>query len=688
MSINLRSLNILAILVMAPLFTINEMRADTVDSLTYYLLDDYVLQGTKEQTKLYVMPLSSTTIDAEKLDLRNVTSMKDFTGMVPNFIMIDRDTPHTSSVLVRGIGSKLRPAVVMYVDGVPHFEKSTFEFALNDVEKIDFLRGPQGTTYGRNAMGGIILVQTRSPFRHRGTSVRINGNTLGEMNARASHLGRISDHWAYSLAGTYRYFKGYIPNEFDGSMSDKAREGALNAKLEYSPSANTLVRFVNNFDITRQGAFTYGTFDPETKLVGSANLNHKSQYDRKMYDGGLIFTHHTDKHVIHGQLSTHLVDALYDVDQDGTAANIAFVLQSEKQKLFSQELRMESKYEGWYNWTIGLFGFQQQINRRVDITQKRKGQTSLTHRTNNEYSWGAAAYHQSSLTFGKFRFDAGVRFEYEKARLKYFEDKAGVKDDYHDALPFVHITPKASVQYFVTPTMQVYATVAQGYITGGFNTVRVGEDERFYGAEKSWNYEVGAKGAIIPGRLSAELALFAISTKDKQLNKIIPGLGQSTYNAGNTLSRGIEASLDTHITSDWHLSATYGYTHAVFTKYIAAKNEDYLGNFLPFVPRHTVAANTEYTIPLKSPVSESLILHLGYKGIGDMYWHENNAVKQAFYHLLDASVGVRSGGIHCTIWGTNLVDSKYLGYYYTVEKRQMGKPGRPRAIGMSIAYQF
>lgn len=682
-------LTTLVVLASTVLFNTGEVKAERTDSLTYHKLDDVVVMGVKEQTKLMIQPMNSTSIDLSSLENRKVSSIKDFTGMVPNFIMIDRDTPHTSSVLVRGVGSKLRPAVVMYVDGVPHFEKSTFDIALNDVESVDFLRGPQGSTFGRNAMGGIILVQTRSPFKYQGTTLRLNGSSLGEVEARISHLNRLSDHWAYSLSGNYRFFKGYIPNVYDGSMSDKAKQGAVNAKLEWSPNANTMVRFTNNLDISRQGAFTYGAVDTEKMTVASANLDHKSQYDRKMYDGGLLISHHANKYILRGQVSAHLVDALYDVDQDGTAKNESYVLQGEKQKLFSQELTLQGKNRGWYNWSLGAFAFQQKIDRTVDVTMIAPRAMQI-HRLNDEFTWGASLYHQSTFTlWERLKLEAGVRLDYEKARLKYFEDKNGKKTDEDNSMPFTHITPKASLQYFFTPDFQVYATVSQGYITGGFNTVYVGNDGRSYGAENSWNYEVGAKGWLVPRRLYGELVLFAIDTKDKQLNKTIPGLGQSTYNAGSTMSKGIEAALEARITERWNLSAGYGFTHAVLTD-----TDQFKGQFLPFVPRHTVAANTEYTIPFKSPLSETIKLHLGYKGIGDMYWHEDNAVKQDFYHLLDASMTVKSGGINYSIWGNNLMDSKYLGYYYTVDAKKiedvkkMGKPGRPRAIGVSISYEF
>ncbi|MDO5017510.1 MAG: TonB-dependent receptor [Porphyromonas sp.] len=666
------------------LFSFTEAKADDVDSLQYYGLDELVVTGIKQQSKLQELPISGTSVTAHQLQTRNIVSIKDFTGMVPNFIMIDRDTPHTSSILVRGMGSKLRPAVVMYVDGVPHFEKSTFEITMNDIDKIEFLRGPQSTTFGRNAMGGVILVQTKSPFKTQGTTVRVGYGSYGEVTASASHLDRISDHWAYSVAGNYRHFGGYIDNAFDGSKADKADQGALNVKLEFSPTANTLFRLTNNIDLVRQGAFTYGKVDPESDRVVSVDLNHPSVYTRKMYDGGLYVSHNTPAVTLKGQVSAHLVDGNYDVDQDGSSAEVANALQGERQKLFSQEISLESKREGLYHWTVGAFAFEQKIDRDIQV-QMFKPRDIVINRTNDEFTWGAALYHNSALSIGNFRLEGGLRVDYEKANLIYFESKLGKEIEEETDLPFFHFTPKFSLQYFFNPQSQIYATVSQGYITGGFNTVQAPGIERSYGAENSWNYEVGAKGVLVPGRLSGELVLFLVDTKNKQLNKTIPGLGQSTHNAGSSTSKGIEASVEAQLTKDWTLSGAYGFTHALFTSYEVDEKVDYTGNQLPFVPKHSIALNTEYRIPVRSTLLREIQLHVGYKGIGDMYWNEDNKKKQDFYHLLDASVTLNMGKTTWTVWGNNLLNSDYLGYYYTVTNKAMGKPGRPLMVGASVA---
>lgn len=653
-----------------------------------YSLDDVVIMGIKERSKLRIEPISSTSMGVKQLQLGNITSLKEVIGMVPNFIMLDRDTPHTSSVLVRGIGSKLNSAVVVYVDGVPHFEKNAFEVSFNDLEHLEFLRGPQATTFGRNAMGGVILMQTRSPFKYQGNKVRVGYGRFNEIRVDASRLARVGTHWAYAIAGNYQHQGGYLVNSFDGSPADKADKGGVNAKLEYSPNENTLYRLTQSVDYVKQGAFTYGKVDMETMKVPTISLDHPSEYTRLIYDGGLSVSYHADKFLLKGQLSSHFVNARYDVDQDGSPADAAFALQKEKQRFLSQELSMIGKNEGWYNWNLGLFAFQQKINRDVDVMVKLP-KLMHTLRLNDQFTWGVSLYHQSKFSISEeLKVEAGARIDYEKSRLAYSESKNGKKSESENSLPFIQVSPKISCQYFIVPDFQVYATVTKGYVTGGFNTVHIGTENRSYNAEHSWNYEIGAKGEIIPNKLTAELVAFAVTTRDKQLSKIIPVTGQITYNAGASRSLGMEASFDAQLTKQWGLSASYGYTNAKFTEYVSDKGIDFGGKFLPFVPEHTLAVNTQYHIPFSGRLLDSATIHLGYKGIGDMYWHEDNKAMQDFYQLLDASLSLKRAGITCTLWGTNLLNSQYLGYFYKQGPRNMGKPGVPLKAGVTVELNF
>ncbi|MBK5196590.1 MAG: TonB-dependent receptor, partial [Proteiniphilum sp.] len=247
---------------------------------------------------------------------------------------------------------------------------------------------------------------------------------------------------------------------------------------------------------------------------------------------------------------------------------------------------------------------------------------------------------------------------------------------------------KVSLQYRFNRDNQLYITWAKGYKTGGFNTVFEEEQERTFGPEKSWNYEIGGKAGLWGRRLFAEFALFYIDMQNQQVKQLLDMQGVRIFNAGSSVSKGMELSLRASPTSDLNVNISYGYTHATFSSYTYSSEVDYSGNYLPFVPRHTFSAGADYRIPFSTAISDRLLLQAGYTGMGEIFWHENNRVKQPFYGLLNASAGVEKGKLNLTLWAKNILNSTYLGYYFEASGRRLGKPGKPFTAGVSLSYSL
>ena len=144
----------------------NELPAVSEDTIREYSIESlWVVGDTKESRTLKDQPLSSSIITNVRMVREGIISMKSLTGVVPNLYIPNYGTKLTSSIYVRGVGSRINnSAVGMYVDGIPYWDKSAFDFDYADIERVEVLRGPQGTLYGRNTMGGLINVSTKSPF--------------------------------------------------------------------------------------------------------------------------------------------------------------------------------------------------------------------------------------------------------------------------------------------------------------------------------------------------------------------------------------------------------------------------------------------------------------------------------------------------------------------------------------------
>ncbi|HOT63872.1 MAG TPA: TonB-dependent receptor [Dysgonamonadaceae bacterium] len=263
-----------------------------------------------------------------------------------------------------------------------------------------------------------------------------------------------------------------------------------------------------------------------------------------------------------------------------------------------------------------------------------------------------------------------------------------LNNQYDSPLTFTQWTPKFSLQYWLNSDNQVYVTVAKGYKTGGFNTVFESEDERTFGPETSWNYEIGAKTSFFEKKLFVEAALFYIDIKNQQIKQLLDLQGLKVHNAGNTVSKGAELSLRANPIRNLSLSASYGYTHATFKDYVYNSTVNYAGNFLPFIPKHTLSINLEKIFPYRSAISDQILFNVGYTGMGEIYWSENNETKQPFYGTLDASLGTNKGKVEFTLWAKNMTDTKYLGYYFVSSGRKLGKPGKPFTAGVSLSYSL
>lgn len=671
------------------------LSANENDSLRTFSLDSIVVTNIKQPYSKWLQPTSISSINSNVIELKQIREMKDFSAFIPNFIMIDRDSKLTSSVFIRGVGSIINaPGVAMYVDGVPHFEKSSFDINLMAIDKIEFLRGPQGTLYGRNAMGGIILVHSKSPFIHQGTKIQLRYGRFNDINFSVSHLNRLSNKFAYSISGEYEHSDGFIPNIYTKKNADKLNSTSINSRLEWRPTNKLSFRLINGFNLTNQGAFTYGLVDTTKNWVDSINIDHESSYKRKIYDSGLQINFRNNYIWLSSQSSIQLLNDNYAVDQDASPKNLYYAIQTEDQFLLAQEINIHSLNESWYEWNAGVFAFNHQIKRGTDVFINMVKPNYQLEKRYNDYNRGFALFHQSSFRLTpSLNLEAGIRYDYENANSVHIENKIieGQKTligDYNSPLTFKQWTPKISAQYSLTNKTHIYATIAKGYKTGGFNTVFEKPEERTFQPEKSWNYEIGTKISLLQNKLNLETAFFYIDIKDQQVKQLIDLQGVKIYNAGKTVNKGIEFTLIAMPINNFNVNLSYGFTDAKFKEYIYSNKLDYSGNYLPFIPRNTLSAGGVYTINHHSILWDRLDIGANYIGMGKIYWHENNKINQPFYNLINASLTFYQNNMTLTFWGKNITNTKYLGYYFESAGKKLGKPGKPMSFGISASYRI
>jgi outer membrane receptor protein involved in Fe transport len=440
-----------------------------------------------------------------------IVESKNLSLTVPNMLHADYGARMTGSIYVRGLGSRMdQPAVGLYLDGVPILNKNNYDFDYFDVRRIDVLRGPQGTLYGRNTIGGVIDVQTLSPFDRQGVRLGAgygNGNSL---QAQAAIYRRPSAKFGWSLSASRRSTDGFFTNTFDGSDADRSRTAALRFKLQALLGGGWSVENSLYAGLVRQRGFAYAPYDEATGLAGPIDHNDPNTYDRAGLVEGLTFRYEGAKWRLSSTTSWQFTDDDMVLDQDFSPRSMFTLRQSQREHAFTQEFTARSATTRRRQWIAGLFGFYRSLRTDAPVDFKRDGIDELILANANRgihnvfpdadltirersfpiYSdfelpaGGVSLYHQSTWDAGRWNFTAGIRADWELTAIRYANSTEisyalppvipdhrtlSVSMDGSRARSFFEVMPRAAVMY-ETAVGNLYASVSRGYKAGGYNT--------------------------------------------------------------------------------------------------------------------------------------------------------------------------------------------------------------------------
>lgn len=799
------------------------------DTLRTVALDEVAVVSTpKETERLRQQPAAVSLINQETMAAHRINNIKGAGAIVPNLFIPDYGSRITSAIYLRGVGSRINtPAVALYVDNVPYTDKSAYDFNFHDIERIDVLRGPQGTLYGRNAMGGIIRVHTRNPFFYQGTDIKL-GYATGDnhRNVALTHYHRPSEKTAFSVGGYYEGGGGLYHNVTTGRDADWMNAGGGRVRAVHRASDAWKFDFTAYYDYNRERAYPYrymGSVDAgaedHPEYIGTICNNREHTYRRSLAGGGVSIEHSAPTWCMTAVTGLqYLRDRMY-LDQDFTADDIYTLEQRQRLCAVSEELIFRSrrrnarwKWLGGVNFLYqslhtdgpvafygdGLRWLEGNINANMPDASKlgmlsAMGFGSMGVRFTGDVLdmggkfdtpvLGAAIFHQSTLTLApRFTATVGLRLDYEHLSMGYdapstvdyaFEmpntanDKMSVRLDalqsrlrYAGTLKDNHVKllPKFALRYkFRDETGSLYASVAMGQRSGGYNLQMFGDllqgalsadmvqgirkgvveyletlveqtpsmpqvipdpehpgtfiplpeyvdrtmaqnmpqfqapDIRqvVYKPEYSWNYEAGTHLDLADGRLTADAAVFFVDTRNQQIARFAnSGLGRMMVNAGRSHSCGVEASLTCRPWRGMALRGDYGYTHAVFKKYDGGHGIDYTGNYVPFVPRHTLNADAAYTWAFSRGRLAELTIGANVGGAGRIYWTESNTRHEHFTPVLGARLVAAFGNVRVQLWGRNLTDARYDSFCFESASRVFAQRAKPVQGGVDITVRL
>ena len=660
-------------------------------------INEVVIDAGKTNQRIQKIPISVTSITAKRLESLKVDNLTNLNGFIPNLFMPEHGTRLNTDIYIRGIGvSKGEASVGVYVDDIPYFDSGTVNFELANIKKVEVLRGPQGSLYGRNTMGGLIKVYTPEPKQKLGGMLKLDYGNYNQIKTVGSVNVPVSNKLGVIIDGAYAHKDGFFTNHFDDSKADELDTYSGRVKLAYKPSDKVKIRFVLGKEKSDQSGFPYAVYDTENGKINDVNYNDPSAYNRDFLSSGVFANYKGSKFDVSISASYQKLIDNYEIDQDFMPQPIYFIDMDRDNKAFVEEINIKSKKHSKIKWVAGLFSFQRRLFKDVlvDLTSAR-GNTKL-FKTYDQDIDGGAVFGQVEIPFGKFNLTTGIRYDMEKSSMDYNYDlethgRNIHRDDFLHRLDYEQILPKIGLGYAATDDINLYATINKGYKAGGFNaTIERVEDET-YNPEYSWNYEAGVKSVWLNQKLTANMSVFFIDWKDQQVVQSVPsGRGIMVKIAGKSESKGVELELYFKANKSLTLAGAFGYTKAKFIDYKKNETTDYSGNLLPLVPESTVGLTADYKYYIKKYGIKYIQFNTNYKFFGQHYWNIDNTNKQNAYGLLNANITAVTKHYSFGIWGKNLTNAEYGRYFFTISTLHKAymEPSRPIQFGVFIKAKF
>jgi outer membrane receptor protein involved in Fe transport len=484
---------------------------------TYHIHEVVITASAKETNDLRTLPGSVSLLSPQAVRARQVYALKDISSFVPNLYIPDYGARLTSAIYIRGIGARSSgQSVGLYVDNVPYQDKSAFDFELTDIQRIEVLRGPQGTLYGRNAMGGVVNIYTLSPLYYQGTRLAVSGGNYGQLKVKASHYRKWSETFGVSLGGYYDRNDGYFTNQLTGEKADREESAGGRLKMEWRPLSELSAAYTLSYDYVEQGAFPYGLYAKETGVTCPVRIGDPSSYGRNVLTHSLRLEYRARRFTLSSVSGYQRLSDDMQMDQDFSPKTLFVLNQQQKQKSFSEEATIKSHNSGNYQWSFGLYGFLNELSTECPVTFKEDGVKEILQKVFDNLkadnprmpslvvmderlsipgsfdtpSRGAAFFHQSTynnLFAAGLSLTAGLRLDYEKQQIDYHStarmrigisrngqavEIPGIRPSVIEASAsqsFKQVLPKLSLKYECTPRTFTYLSASKGYKTGGYN---------------------------------------------------------------------------------------------------------------------------------------------------------------------------------------------------------------------------
>ena len=708
-----------------------------IDTTKTKQLEEVIVTANKREESIIKVNTSITSLSSKKLEDTRTWGLSGLTALVPNYNYQELGVSFQQIQSIRGIQVfSENPAVSTYIDDVNNIDILANGFAFTDIERIEILRGPQGTLYGRNAMGGVVNIITKKPTNQTNGFAETSFGNLGlQRYSTGIKTPIIKDKLYFGLNGLYQTQDGFLKNNISGTSATDTNLNGKSVGGEKNLYGNMFLKWLvnNRFHLTlnlkgqqdksnnsgfmvSQFSDTYAFANPDV-----INLSRIQSHERNILNTSLVAKYNADKFTITSISALQTISfgfkdldfpGIYHSYYDGKIGELL-----PPQKVWSQELRINSHSDNKFQYTAGVYAFTQKgyeptTNTAYELSDAEAAAFGLPSGTylinrNRSNNSGLAGFGEMSYQLtNKLKATVGLRYDYEKREATFngFGDAMlfnGVVTEINPNITadgnYSAISPKFSVNYSVNELSNIYATYTRGFRAGGINasSLPVGVRQTF-DPEYSNNYEIGYKSYLLNKKLSVGASAFLIQWKDLQFYNLVAPFTYARENVGNAQSAGIEIEVSALPVKGLQLDGSFGFNPTEY-KGFDLKRVNFGtgvesttaigGNKLSNAPTHTLFLGAQYEYSINQKLKA--IVRGEIRNLGKQYTDIQNQIEQPSYTLLNSRIGLTYGKYSLFIWGQNLTNERYLAYGNPDSSfGRQSRMAQPRTFGLTLSAKF
>lgn len=677
-----------------------QSHAQPVDDETH--LDEIIVTSRYRAEKLSDVPDSITAFTAADIERHRIERINRVAALTPNLRFSDDQEVGVSTLVIRGVRQNRgtgQPPVSFRIDGVSATNNLLTTQELFDIESVDVLRGPQGALYGRNAIGGAILISTRPPTAEPEYNFRLSAAEGQDYTISGSASGPLAnDNVLYRASFRVQDREGQLRNAYlDNQFVDFKESMAFRGRLLFTPIEKLSIDLRAQV-LDQEGGSGYfmpgsegflplpppaapilfgnPTYEIQSNRIGVSFVDANEVSAKIDYDFGWA--------TLSSITSYTEVDSGNDQDLDQTLVEAIDIIVIDESETFAQELRLVSRSNTAFRWAAGVQYFTQDRFRSLATTFLGFPVPPAAQDLKLD----------NLAAFGNFSYD--LRDDLELTLAFRYDEETPEDTTQGRSETFSEMQPKASLAYNFREGLLGYVTVGKGFRAGGFNNLAPGSNFMpGFDEETLVSYETGLKGTAIGGRLRGGLSLFLIDYEDQQYFLFDQTGTQANINVPKSEITGGEIEVSALPTESLQIDFGLGFTESEIKQYndvpgVLVPASEIIGRKVPGAPVWSLNLAAQHTASLGNDLR--LVSRIDYEHRDKTYWTLDNRDVQEAYDLVNLSFALETERWSTRLYVNNVFDEEYIEWFFAARfiglPADIAWPSAPRQAGLEFTFRY